>query len=215
MPGNQGGSNWGSTAGNPGDGRVYVIGFNVPTIIRLLKPGETRPARGARPEEIVKEGLSDDRRVRALPDDRQAALHDADRLRPEHRRDRLAEGARRRPAPAAARASPGTGSAATVKGGLIVTGTGLLFATAADRKVHVYDTGNGTELATLPLGGPTSGGPSMYEHGGRQYLLVHGVGGAADRAGRRADAAQGPDGPRRLRAAALTAARQLSGFRSR
>ena len=33
----------------------------------------------------------------------------------------------------------GTGSAATVKGGLIVTGTGLLFATAADRKVHVYD----------------------------------------------------------------------------
>ena len=66
----------------------------------------------------------------------------------------------------------GTGSAATVKGGLIVTGTGLVFATAADRKVHAYDTGTGRELATLPLGGPTSGGPSMYEHGGRQYLLV-------------------------------------------
>ena len=45
MPGNQGGSNWGSTASNPDDGRVYVIGFNVPTIIRLLKPGEKRPAR--------------------------------------------------------------------------------------------------------------------------------------------------------------------------
>ena len=28
----------------------------------------------------------------------------------------------------------GTGSASTVKGGLIVTGTGLLFATAADRR---------------------------------------------------------------------------------
>jgi len=41
MPGNQGGSNWGSTAGHPSDGSVYVIGFNVPTIIRLLKPGET------------------------------------------------------------------------------------------------------------------------------------------------------------------------------
>ena len=53
----------------------------------------------------------------------------------------------------------GTGSAATVKGGMIVTGTGLLFATAADRKVHVYDSGNGTELTTLPLGGPTSGQP--------------------------------------------------------
>jgi quinoprotein glucose dehydrogenase len=70
----------------------------------------------------------------------------------------------------------GTGSAMTVKGGLIVTGTGLVFATAADRKVHVYDADNGTEVATLPLGGPTSGGPSMYEHGGRQYLLVHASG---------------------------------------
>ena len=53
----------------------------------------------------------------------------------------------------------GTGTAATVKGGLIVTGTGLLFATAADRKVHVYDSATGAELATLPLGGPTSGQP--------------------------------------------------------
>ena len=46
MPGNQGGSNWGSTAANPTDGSVYVIGFNVPTIIRLLKPGEVRTGRG-------------------------------------------------------------------------------------------------------------------------------------------------------------------------
>jgi quinoprotein glucose dehydrogenase len=59
-----------------------------------------------------------------------------------------------------------------VKGGLIVTATGLLFATAADQKVHVYDSADGTELTTLPLGGPTSGQPSMYEWGGRQYLLV-------------------------------------------
>ena len=66
----------------------------------------------------------------------------------------------------------GTGSASTVKGGLIVTSTGLLFATAADQKIHVYDSANGTELTTLPLGGPTSGQPSMYEWNGRQYLLV-------------------------------------------
>jgi glucose dehydrogenase len=171
MPGNQGGSNWGSTAGNPRDGRVYVIGFNVPTIIRLLKPGETRPARGANPEEIVKEGYPTtdgfglyptivkppyttltayDLNTGAIA--WQKGLGDDLRLLP--------------------LGITGTGSASTVKGGLIVTGTGLVFATAADRKVHVYDTGNGTELATLPLGGPTSGGPSMYEHAGRQYLLV-------------------------------------------
>jgi quinoprotein glucose dehydrogenase len=55
---------------------------------------------------------------------------------------------------------------------MVVTGAGLVFATAADRRVHVYDDANGTELAALPLGGLTSGQPSMYELGGRQYLLV-------------------------------------------
>jgi len=66
----------------------------------------------------------------------------------------------------------GTGTAASIKGGLIVTSTGLVFATAADRKVHVYDSGTGQQLRELPLGAPTSGAPAMYEHGGRQFLLV-------------------------------------------
>jgi quinoprotein glucose dehydrogenase len=172
MPGNQGGSNWGSTAGNPGNGHVYVIGFNVPTIIRLLKPGETRAARaGGNAEEVVKEGYPTTDGFGLYPTivkppyttltaydlntgdiAWQKGLGDDLRLLP--------------------LGITGTGSAMTVKGGLIVTGTGLIFATAADRKVHVYDSGNGGELATLPLGGPTSGGPSMYEHADRQYLLV-------------------------------------------
>ena len=136
MPGNQGGSNWGSTASSPGDGRVYVIGFNVPTIIRLLKPGETRPARAGNPEEIVKDGYPTtdgfglyptivkppyttltayDLNTGAIA--WQKGLGDDLRLLP--------------------LGITGTGSATTVKGGLIVTGTGLVFATAADRKVHV------------------------------------------------------------------------------
>ena len=64
------------------------------------------------------------------------------------------------------------GTAASIKGGLIVTATGLVFATAADRKVHVYDSATGTQLSELPLGGNTTGAPSMYELNGRQYLLV-------------------------------------------
>lgn len=172
MPGNQGGSNWGSTAGHPTEGRVYVIGFNVPTIIRLLKPGEKRPGRaGGNPDEIVKEGYPTTDGFGLYPTivkppyttltaydlNRgaiawQIGLGDDLRLLP--------------------LGIKGTGSAATVKGGLIVTGTGLVFATAADRKVHAYDVRDGKELATFPLGGPTSGGPSMYEHGGKQYLLV-------------------------------------------
>jgi quinoprotein glucose dehydrogenase len=105
----------------------------------------------------------------------------------------------------------GTGSAATVKGGMIVTGAGLVFATAADRRVHAYDDATGTELTTLPLGGPTSGQPSMYELGGRQYLLVTAsseeakpVTGAASAGPARADAPSVPPrGPAGIIAYAL------------
>jgi glucose dehydrogenase len=171
MPGNQGGSNWGSTASSPADGRVYVIGFNVPTIIRLLKPGETRPARGDNPAEVVREGYPTTDGFGLFPTiikppyttitaydlntgtiAWQKGLGDDLRL--------IGQGI------------TGTGSAAMVKGGMVVTGTGLVFATAADRKVHVYDSNDGSEVTTLPLGGPTSGQPSMFEQGGRQFLLV-------------------------------------------
>ena len=171
MPGNQGGSNWGSTAGNPGDGRVYVIGFNVPTIIRLLKPGETRPARAGSPEEIVKDGYPTTDGFGLYPTIVKPpyttlTAYDLNKGAIAWQKG-LGDDLRLLPL-----GITGTGSAMTVKGGLIVTGTGLVFATAADRKVHAYDTSTGGELATLPLGGPTSGGPAMYEHGGRQYLLV-------------------------------------------
>jgi quinoprotein glucose dehydrogenase len=47
MPGNNGGSNFGSTSANPNDGTVYVISYDVPAIMRLLTPQEAA-ARGGR-----------------------------------------------------------------------------------------------------------------------------------------------------------------------
>ena len=171
MPGNQGGSNWGSTAANPMDGSVYVIGFNVPTIIRLLRPGEQRIVRRGSPPEVVKEGRYVTEGFGLYPTivsppyttltaydlndgtiKWQIGLGDDLRL--------AGQGIR------------GTGTAGTTKGGIIATATGLLFVTAADRKVHVYDSATGQQLCEFPLGGVTSGSPSMYELGGRQYLLV-------------------------------------------
>jgi quinoprotein glucose dehydrogenase len=170
MPGNQGGSNWGSTAGHPSDGSVYVIGFNVPTIIRLLRPGEVRSGGGG-PRTVVTEGRYLTNGFGLFPTivnppyttltaydlnrgtiKWQIGLGDDLRL--------VDQGIR------------GTGTAATTKGGLIVTATGLVFATAADRKVHIYDSSTGKQISELPLGGTTSGAPSMYELNGRQYLLV-------------------------------------------
>ena len=171
MPGNQGGSNWGSTAANPTDGTVYVIGFNVPTILRLLKPGETRPGRRGGAPEVVTEGKYVTNGFGLYPTivnppyttltaydlnagtiKWQVGLGDDLRL--------------------TAQGIQGTGTAATTKGGIIPTATGLLFVTAADQKVHVYDSRTGKEISQLALGGTTSGSPSMYELNGRQYLLV-------------------------------------------
>jgi quinoprotein glucose dehydrogenase len=171
MPGNQGGSNWGSTAGNPSDGSVYVIGFNVPTIIRLLKAGETRAGRGGAPPDVVGEGryvtegfglyptiVSPPYTTLTAYDLNKGAIRWQIGLGDDLR---LVD-----------KGIKGTGTAGTTKGGIIVTSAGLLFVTAADRKVHVYDSSNGQQISELPLGAATSGAPSMYEHEGRQYLLV-------------------------------------------
>jgi quinoprotein glucose dehydrogenase len=174
MPGNHGGSNWGSTASNPAAGRVYVIGFNVPALLRLLRPGEMRSGRRGAPPEAVKEGRYVTEGFGLYPTivnppyttltaydlnagtiEWQIGLGDDPRLAPQ--------------------GITGTGAASMLKGGVIVTSTGLLFVSAADRKVHVYDEATGREIHALPLGGATSGSPSMYELNGRQYLLTTSV----------------------------------------
>ena len=43
-PGDQGGSNWGTTAANPTNGMVYVLGVNAPAVIRLEKSAPGIPA---------------------------------------------------------------------------------------------------------------------------------------------------------------------------
>ncbi len=193
MPGNQGGANWGSTAANPTDGSVYVIGFNVPTIIRLLRPGETR-AGGRGGPEVVQEGRPVTEGFGLFPTivkppyttltaydlnagtiKWQIGLGDDPRL--------VSQGI------------TGTGAAMTVKGGMIVTGSGLIFVTAADRKVHVYDAATGKPISELPLGGATSGAPSMYELGGRQYLLVTAAPAGGGRSGRAGGTPQAADAP--------------------
>lgn len=171
MPGNQGGSNWGSTASNPTDGSVYVIGFNVPAILRLFKPGEIRPGQRGGPPEVVKEGryVTDGFGLYPTIVNPPYTTLNAYDLNAGTLKWQIGLGDDLR---LAAQGIKGTGSAATVKGGIIATTTGLLFVTAADRKVHVYDSATGTQVSELQLGATSSGSPSMYEAGGRQYLLV-------------------------------------------
>jgi quinoprotein glucose dehydrogenase len=56
--------------------------------------------------------------------------------------------------------------------GMIVTSTGLLFATAKDGQVRAFDAETGAVLWTGALPRGSEGIPAMYEINGRQYLVV-------------------------------------------
>ncbi len=66
----------------------------------------------------------------------------------------------------------GTGTAGDFKFGVIPTATGLVFVAGGDDKLHVYDAETGKQLWERQLGAASRGIPSMYEHKGRQYLLM-------------------------------------------
>ncbi len=73
---------------------------------------------------------------------------------------------------AAVKGAHGTGAAEFMKSSVVVTSTGLLFVTAADRRLHIYDADTGKELRTINLGATSSGSPSMFELDGSEYLLI-------------------------------------------
>jgi quinoprotein glucose dehydrogenase len=74
----------------------------------------------------------------------------------------------------AAEGGSGTGvPRGTQRNGMIVTRTGIVFATAKDGHVYAFDSDDGRVLwsAKLPMG--TEGLPAMYAAGGKQYLVVN------------------------------------------
>jgi quinoprotein glucose dehydrogenase len=72
----------------------------------------------------------------------------------------------------AAQGVTGTGTAGDFKFGVIPTPTGVVFVAGGDDKMHAYDAATGKQLWEGVLGAASRGIPAMYEHKGRQYLLV-------------------------------------------
>jgi quinoprotein glucose dehydrogenase len=56
--------------------------------------------------------------------------------------------------------------------GMIVTSTGIVFATCLDGRIYAYDEDNGNIIWSVKLPRVPDGLPSMYMAGGRQYLVV-------------------------------------------
>ncbi len=69
----------------------------------------------------------------------------------------------------------GAGSG-TLRKGMIVTSTGVVFATAKGGKLYAFDSGNGNLLWETTLTYETNGQPAMFEVDGKQYLLINATG---------------------------------------
>jgi quinoprotein glucose dehydrogenase len=79
-------------------------------------------------------------------------------------------------------AVPNTGLASGIQGkGMVVTSTGILFATCADGRIYAFDEDNGNIIWSARLPRVPEGLPAMYEAGGRQYLVVCATGAVTDK----------------------------------
>jgi quinoprotein glucose dehydrogenase len=65
--------------------------------------------------------------------------------------------------------------------GLIVTSTGIIFATCLDGNIYAYDENDGKILWSKKLPRVPEGIPAMYEYDGQQYLVVNATGPLVDK----------------------------------
>lgn len=71
--------------------------------------------------------------------------------------------------------------------GMVVTSTGIVFATCLDGRIYAYDEDNGNMLWSTKLSRVPEGIPAMYENGGRQYLVVSATGALIDKSKKEED----------------------------
>lgn len=101
----------------------------------------------------------------------------------------------------AARGVHNTG-ARSLRNGMVLTSTGLIFLVGGDHKVRAYDENNGNVVWEHDIAGNSAGFPAMYEVGGREYLVITVAGSGAP----------GPFGEADTAAAASKSAKLPSGY---
>ncbi len=178
MPGHNGGTNWGGSAVDPVNGKMYVVSKELPTRVQLIvaEPGGGGPFGVGTPPNagpdfvpytspvdfmLQSNGLS------AIgPPWSQITAYD------------LNEGVIEWQIPngevssLAAQGITGTGSHAP-RGGPVATAGGLLFVgTSSDRAFRAYDRDTGEVLWKYELDAATEGVPAVYEVDGRQFITI-------------------------------------------
>jgi quinoprotein glucose dehydrogenase len=171
MPGHSGGTNWGGVAVDPERGELYVRSIALPTLMRLIPPDA--PASGASASGPVRYTSPYDFMFSSTylspigPPWAEITAYD---LNTGEIRWRVPHGSVA--APAELGIPPDTG-AHWPRGGLLLTGGGLLFAASgSDKSLRAYDRRTGRVVWTHALPAASDGVPASYEAGGRQFIVV-------------------------------------------
>jgi quinoprotein glucose dehydrogenase len=192
LPGHNGGANWGSSAVDPQNGRLFVVSKELPTTANLrvpqppapgaATPGGPPPGGGDRPPPAPPPNAGPDFIPYTAPVDfmiqpstglsalgppwSQITAYDL------NKGTILWQVPDGDVASLAAQGITGTGSHAP-RGGVVATGGGLLFiGTSSDRKLRAYDADTGAVLWSYDLPAATEGVPAVYSIDGKQYLAI-------------------------------------------
>jgi len=189
MPGHNGGANWGSSAVDPRNGRLFVVSKELPVYTKLRPPesvagpggaGAGGPPPGNRPPPLPPPNAGEGFVPYVAPVDfmiqpstglsaigppwSQITAYDLNKGTilwqvPDGEVSKLAP-------------VTGTGSHAP-RGGPVATGGGLLFVgTSSDRTFRAYDSDTGKVLWSRELPAAQEGVPAVYSAGGREYVAV-------------------------------------------
>jgi quinoprotein glucose dehydrogenase len=184
MPGHNGGTNWGNTAGDPTNQRFFVVSREIPLLIKLNpdnRPAELEKMPNGSPglnpyKSPVNFLLQSNGMVAIKPPFSYLTAYDMNTGNimwrvPNGEVTTLEE-----------QGIEGVGSQAP-RGGPVATAGGLLFVgTATDRTFRARDAATGNVLWEHKLDAATEGVPAVYEVGGRQYVTIP-VGGVGHFAG--------------------------------
>jgi len=190
LPGHNGGANWGSSAVDPRNGRLFVVSKELPTTANLRAPQTPAtgaptaapPGGAARPAPLPPPNAGPDFVPYTAPVDfmiqpstglsalgppwSQITAYDL------NQGTILWQVPDGDVASLAAKGIRGTGSHAP-RGGVVATGGGLLFiGTSSDRKFRAYDSDTGNVLWSYDLDAATEGIPAVYAVNGRQYIAI-------------------------------------------
>jgi quinoprotein glucose dehydrogenase len=184
MPGHNGGTNWGNTAGDPTKQRFFVVSREIPLLIKLNpdnRPAELEKMPNGNPglnpyKSPVNFLLQSNGMVAIKPPFSYLTAYD---MNTGNIMWRVPNG---EVTPLEEQGIEGVGSQAP-RGGPVATAGGLLFVgTATDRTFRARDAATGKVLWEHKLDAATEGVPAVFEAGGRQYVTIP-VGGVGHFAG--------------------------------